>query len=76
MGDKTPGDESIKCDNQFCGTQLVGTGRTAKDVVIDNKFSKLNGIRADRVSGIVTAQLHGPAVGVQRRVRARDRRFH
>ncbi len=52
MGDKTPGNSSIKCDNQFCGTQLVGTGRTAKDVVIDNKFSKLNGIRADRVSGI------------------------
>ena len=44
---------SIKCNNQFCGTQLVGTGRSPKDVVIDNKFSKLNGIRTDRVNGIV-----------------------
>ncbi|WP_332643085.1 right-handed parallel beta-helix repeat-containing protein [Aeromicrobium sp.] len=53
MGDKTPDDTSIKCNNQFCGTQLVGTGRSMKDVVIDNKFSKLNAIRTDRVNGIV-----------------------
>ncbi len=52
LGDQTPDDDSIKCDSKFCGTQLVGTGRSPKDVVIDNKFSKLNAIRADRVSGI------------------------
>ena len=53
MGDKTPDDSSIKCNNRFCGTQLVGTGRKMTDVVIDNKFSKLNAIRTDRVNGIV-----------------------
>lgn len=52
LGDKTPGNKSIKCDSKFCGTQVVGTGRRAKDVVIDNRFSKLNGIRADRVNGV------------------------
>ncbi|AXT85160.1 hypothetical protein C6I20_08155 [Aeromicrobium sp. A1-2] len=52
LGDSTPQDDSIHCNNAMCGTQIVGTGRTPKDVVIDNKFSKLNGIRADRVSGI------------------------
>lgn len=53
FGDKTPDDASMKCDNQLCGTQLVGTGRSPEDVLIDNKFSKLNAIRADRVSGIL-----------------------
>ena len=53
MGDKTPDNDSIKCDNQFCGTQLVGTGSGPEAVVIDNKFSKLNAIRADRADGVV-----------------------
>ena len=53
FGDKTLDDDSMKCNNQLCGTQLVGTGRDPKDVLIDNKFSKLNAIRSDRVSGIV-----------------------
>jgi hypothetical protein len=52
FGDSTPTDGSIRCDNQFCGTQIVGTGRRPSDVTIDNKFAKLNAIRVDRVSGI------------------------
>lgn len=52
LGDKTPQDDSIKCDNKLCGTQIVGTGRGPKDVIIDNRFSKLNGIRADRAGGV------------------------
>jgi len=52
LGDSTPRDGSIRCDNQLCGTQIVGTGRRPRAVTIDNKFAKLNAIRADRVSGI------------------------
>ena len=52
LGDQTPGNKSLKCDSPFCGTQLVGTGRHRKDVVIDNRFAKLNAIRADRASGV------------------------
>jgi len=51
FGDETPADDSISCDSKFCGTQLVGTGRM-RDVVIDNRFAKLNAIRADRMGGI------------------------
>lgn len=53
LGDSTPQDSSIRCNNAKCGTQIVGTGRWPKDVVIDNRFSKLNAIRADRAGGIV-----------------------
>jgi hypothetical protein len=53
FGDSTLNDASIRCNNQFCGTQIVGTGRTPGEVTIDNKFAKLNAIRADRVNGIV-----------------------
>ena len=53
LGDRTPANNSIKCDSVFCGTQVVGTGRSPKDVVIDNKFSKLNAIRADRADGVL-----------------------
>lgn len=52
LGDKTPSDASIRCDNALCGTQVVGTGRSPKDVVIDNRFTKLNAIRADRAGGL------------------------
>lgn len=52
LGDRSPGDDSIRCDSQWCGLQIEGTGRTPGDVVIDNKFRKLNAIRADRASGI------------------------
>ncbi len=52
FGDKTPDNDSIRCDSKFCGTQIVGTGRKQTDVLIDNKFAKLNAIRGDRVSGL------------------------
>ncbi len=52
LGDSTPRNKSIKCDGPLCGTQLVGTGRRPDDVVIDNEFSKLNAIRADRMGGV------------------------
>lgn len=52
FGDETPKNDSIDCDSQFCGTQLVGTGARRDDVVIDNQFSKLNAIRGDRAGGI------------------------
>ncbi len=52
FGDQTPDNDSIHCDSKFCGTQIVGTGRRMTDVLIDNKFAKLNAIRADRLSGL------------------------
>ncbi len=52
FGDETPGNKSIACDSRFCGTQIVGTGHRRSDVLIDNKFAKLNAIRADRLSGL------------------------
>jgi hypothetical protein len=52
LGDETPTDDSIACDGVLCGTQLVGTGRKRTDVVIDNRFAKLNAIRADRAGGV------------------------
>ena len=53
MGDHTPKNDSIHCDSELCGTQLVGTGASKKAVVIDNKFAKLNAVRADRAGGVV-----------------------
>src|SRR3954447_8153185 len=60
LGDKTPlADQSqetgqtIKCDSALCGIQVAGTGESPYDVVFDNRFSKLNGIRADRVDGVI-----------------------
>ncbi len=52
LGDRSPGNKSIKCDSRFCGTQVVGTGRNRNAVTIDNRFSKLNAIRADRAGGV------------------------
>ncbi len=51
FGDRTPGNKSIDCDSKFCGTQIVGTGRSMGDVVIDNRFARLNAIRVDRAGG-------------------------
>lgn len=53
FGDRTPKNDSIECDSRFCGTQLVGTANRPAGVVIDNKFAKLNAIRADRASGVL-----------------------
>ena len=52
FGDQTPKNKSIKCDSALCGTQLVGTGPRRDSVVIDNRFTKLNAIRADRAGGV------------------------
>ena len=52
FGDSTPGNDSIDCDSRFCGTQIVGTGRRTSDVLLDNRFAKLNALRADRMSGL------------------------
>jgi hypothetical protein len=57
FGDKTPNNSSIRCDSRFCGIQIVGTGRRMTDVVIDNDFHKLNGIRLDRAGGAVVRNL-------------------
>ncbi|NUR07260.1 MAG: right-handed parallel beta-helix repeat-containing protein, partial [Nocardioidaceae bacterium] len=53
MGDSTPRNDSIHCDSRLCGTQVVGTGASQGDVVIDNRFTKLNAIRADRAGGVL-----------------------
>jgi hypothetical protein len=53
LGDRSLSDQSIECDSRWCGTQVVGTGRRPGDVLIDNRFSKLNAIRADRAGGVV-----------------------
>lgn len=52
LGDRTPDNDSIACDSQWCGLQIEGTGRTPEDVVVDNRFRKLNAIRADRADGV------------------------
>ncbi len=52
FGDLSPDDDSIACDSKYCGTQIVGTGRRMREVLIDNRFSKLNAIRADRMGGL------------------------
>lgn len=43
-------DEGIACDRRLCDLQIEGTARRG-DVVIDNRFRKLNAIRADRADG-------------------------
>ena len=53
----TPGDDSIRCDSRFCGTQIVGTGRRPTDVIVDNRFAKLNAIRADRMGGFYLSNM-------------------
>ena len=57
FGDRTPGNKSIACDSKFCGTQLIGTGRKMTDVVVDNRFSKLNALRLDRMGGAYVANM-------------------
>jgi hypothetical protein len=52
MGDRSPRNKSLHCDSVLCGLQLVGTGARQEDVVIDNRFAKLNAIRADRAGGV------------------------
>ena len=53
FGDRTPHDDSMRCNSRFCGTQLVGTGKSKRDVVIDNSFRKLNANLAHPAGGIL-----------------------
>jgi hypothetical protein len=57
FGDDTPRNDDISCDSEFCGTQIVGTGQKMTDVIIDNRFEKLNAIRLDRMGGAVVRNL-------------------
>ncbi len=57
FGDSTPGNGSIRCDSRFCGTQIVGTGRRMTDVLIDNRFRKLNAMRFDRAGGVLVRNM-------------------
>ena len=57
FGDRSPGNKSIRCDSRFCGTQVVGTGRRPTDVIVDNRFAKLNAIRADRMGGFYLSNM-------------------
>ncbi|HEX2030867.1 MAG TPA: right-handed parallel beta-helix repeat-containing protein [Actinomycetota bacterium] len=50
MGDSD--DPDRECDLPVCRLQIEGTGDGPEDVVVDNGFAKLNGIRADRADGI------------------------
>lgn len=52
LGDSNPNDTSPRCDNDLCGLQIEGTGGRPEDVVLDNKFAKLNALRGDRVDGL------------------------
>jgi hypothetical protein len=57
FGDKTPDNGSISCDSRFCGTQIVGTGSRMTDVIVDNRFQELNGLRLDRMGGALVRNL-------------------
>ncbi|WP_051549235.1 right-handed parallel beta-helix repeat-containing protein [Nocardioides sp. URHA0032] len=57
FGDRTPNDDSIRCNSRFCGTQLIGTGAKPTDVIVDNRFTKLNAIRADRMGGFYLSNM-------------------
>lgn len=50
LGDSADNDRA--CDLAVCDLQIEGTGDDPLDVILDNNFSKLNGIRADRADGI------------------------
>jgi hypothetical protein len=45
-------DQDRACDRSVCKLQLEGTGQRPEDVIVDNDFSKLNAIRADRADGV------------------------
>ncbi len=57
FGDKTPKNDSIRCDSKFCGVQIVGTGRKMTDVLVDNRFKKLNALRLDRAGGALVRNM-------------------
>ncbi|MDP9326518.1 MAG: hypothetical protein M3O87_08320, partial [Candidatus Dormibacteraeota bacterium] len=48
----TDGDGKYDCDGRLCNLQVEGMGRDPTEVVFDNKFQRLNAIRADRANGV------------------------
>ena len=52
LGDTDGDDETRACTSVMCDLQLEGTGDSPDDVLLDNEYSKLNGIRADRADGV------------------------
>jgi hypothetical protein len=50
MGDSS--DPGMACDLPVCRLQLEGTGAKPTDVIVENRFHKLNAIRADRADGV------------------------
>jgi len=58
-----PADPDIRCDNQLCDLQLMGTGADPRDVTLrggfreDGDWVKHNGIKADRADGLYLANM-------------------
>jgi hypothetical protein len=58
-----PDDPDIKCDNQLCDLQMLGTGAGPRDVTLkggfreDGDWIKHNGIKADRADGFYLANM-------------------
>lgn len=46
------GNDDYECDLPVCRLQIEGTGDDPGDVLIDNRWAKLNAIRADRADGV------------------------
>lgn len=45
-------DKDQACDGRLCALQIEGTGAEPLDVILDNNFTRLNGLRADRADGV------------------------
>jgi hypothetical protein len=60
-----PDDPDIKCDNQLCSLQMLGTGAKPSDVTLkggfgkDGDWVKHNGIKADRADGFYLSNMRG-----------------
>ena len=58
-----PDDPDIKCDNQLCHLQMLGTGAKPSDVTLkggfreDGDWVKHNGLKADRADGFYLANM-------------------
>ncbi|NYD59249.1 hypothetical protein BKA08_003487 [Nocardioides marinisabuli] len=58
-----PDDPDIKCDNQLCDLQMIGTGASPRDVTLrggyreDGDWIKHNGIKADRADGFYLSNM-------------------
>lgn len=52
LGDDPDDDDRACTTERLCRLQIEGTGAQPEDVLIDNAWNKLNGIRADRADGV------------------------